>query len=934
MGRVQDRFSLIGAVLFALLITSTSFGQRVRVPAPHKPIDPPAQKRSKWMMPQSPRSMVGGLWMTDANFKSSIYIRNVVETDPVTVTPILWLSNGKQYTLPDTTIDAAGVVIISINEALERQGVSPQATLSGYIELRYTWPWDPFCATVRNVDTAHSVIFTYALRATQPPPLNIVDPPPPPPTNIAESMWWKQQSTVSAFVTIANLSSDSATASIQVTDSQAKRIAQHDIVVSPHGMKVINLDELQSLGPGQGGIRVTSSETTDNLVISGGLQDQATGYSAVLRFAPESVQDKPVPTTVAEIGLMVGAADPMMRFPSGTTFTPYAVIRNVSDSPLSLTPMVWWMESGAARSAELPPISLQAYETGSLNVASLLAQFGPKNFNGSFNLVFTGEARRGSLLMAAGSVDQTNTYVFEVVPRGVTEGGSKSLQYWSTGNGDDTMVTVWNPADDAQDFVFTLYFKGGHYAMPLHLEPRATRTFDVSQIIQNQVPDADGNIIPASVQEGTAKIAGSQAENQHILVAVDSGIYNVRKATCNNNCQECDGYSNIVVIDDPFFVGVNGSHQEVIRGTWNTGGQYNITASWSSNNTNIATVSSGLVHGVSPGAVVITGIASNLPVGAGYICTGELGCPVMQIQSSGGGTVTKLTCTSSLVRGGSATCSVTPNGVAVSNWQFKDGSGNTVSRTQNTGSLTWSGVMVIGGTVSVTATSSGATTSLSATIVVNNRTNFSFTSVQPAKEGNPYTCTSVSGSSVISVHNPPQPNGGTNSDFIGEYCDIEDYSYDFATLSDDGPNNGYSYVTTPTNNASFHWIIAQAAENPASTFYKAQCGNYNASNNTGFISGAQLNTNTVRHESGTVQGHYGKYVATQSNSSNNVGFGLESAVNFSSGVTFQNWITGFIAPRITALKNGTALPDPFDVNHDQNGAYDGPINFSPYAVCN
>lgn len=39
-------------------------------------------------------------------------------------------------------------------------------------------------------------------------------------------------------------------------------------------------------------------------------------------------------------------------------------------------------------------------------------------------------------MLASGSVDQTNTYVFESVPRGVTESGSKSLQYWSTGNGE------------------------------------------------------------------------------------------------------------------------------------------------------------------------------------------------------------------------------------------------------------------------------------------------------------------------------------------------------------------------------------------------------------------------------------------------------------------------------------------------------------------
>lgn len=79
MGRVLGHPPIIRASLFALLVTLTSLAQQPKVLAPHRPIDPRVEKRSKWMMPQTPRSMIGGLWMTDANLKSSIYIRNVVE---------------------------------------------------------------------------------------------------------------------------------------------------------------------------------------------------------------------------------------------------------------------------------------------------------------------------------------------------------------------------------------------------------------------------------------------------------------------------------------------------------------------------------------------------------------------------------------------------------------------------------------------------------------------------------------------------------------------------------------------------------------------------------------------------------------------------------------------------------------------------------------
>jgi hypothetical protein len=287
----------------------------------------------------------------------------------------------------------------------------------------------------------------------------------------------------------------------------------------------------------------------------------------------------------------------------------------------------------------------------------------------------------------------------------------------------------------------------------------------------------------------------------------------------------------------------------------------------------------------------------------------------------------KLSCTSPVTRDGITTCTVT--GVTVAGWKFEDGSGSSVTRSTNTTSLTWSGAMVTSGTVSVTV--SGITNPLTANVTVNPRTNFAFTAAQPQKEGNPYTCVSAGGSEAIEVNNPPQSQNG--SDAIGKYCDIEDASYEPASISDDGPNNGYSYVLSATNNASFHWIIAPDAENSSTDFYQAQCGNYNPSTNAGFISGVQLDANTVRHESGTVHGHYGNYVTIQNNSNNNVGTGLESAVNFSSGTTFQNWVKSYIAPRMTALHNGTRSPEPYDVNHDQNGVYDGPINFLPYAPC-
>jgi hypothetical protein len=179
------------------------------------------------------------------------------------------------------------------------------------------------------------------------------------------------------------------------------------------------------------------------------------------------------------------------------------------------------------------------------------------------------------------------------------------MSYWSTGNGDDTMVTLWNPADQAQDFVFTLFFAGGHYAFPVHMEGRVTRTFNISEIVNSGIPDAQGNRIPPSVQEGSAELTGSKGESQHILVTMDAGTYNVRKATCAVHCFSCNGAVDFWIGANPWTAAVKKSTQLTFTSQYNTGTQYNLTniGSWSSSNTNIATMDDGLIGCAAPGTV-------------------------------------------------------------------------------------------------------------------------------------------------------------------------------------------------------------------------------------------------------------------------------------------------------------------------------------------
>jgi hypothetical protein len=612
--------------------------QEQRVLAPHRPVDPTDPPSKVLQLPATTRSMVGGFWMIDAYRKASISLKNGLETSSIAVRPALYLSNGMRYELDSLTVSPAGISVISINDSLAKLGIAPWGILSGYVEMEYSWAWDPLCVTVTTIDATHSTIFTSGLQpsAVATASLSLEAPRVVNGLNTVDGVWWKATGNVTGFVALSNASVKAVDAKITVVSDSNSPVGDVDVHLSPHGTKVVDLKELVPLPKGAtGGLRIEYAGASNAVLITGGLEDDSSGYSAniPLRSFAMPAQSQPVDETYTELGLMTGAADPMLLFPVGTTFTPYSILRNVGDSLVTVTPTFYWMIDGAPRSAHLPSFKLASLSSLSLDLPSLLLSAGLGTFQGSVNLALKAQGPPGSLLLAGGSVDQNNNYVFQVFPRGVQESVAKSISYWSTGNGDDTMVTVWNPADEPQNYTFTLLFDGGHYRVPLHLEARASRMFNISDIIHGQIPDADGEVIPAGVHEGSAKIAGTQADNEHILVAMDASTYNVRKATCSYYCISCDG-SVYAYVDtgNPFPFVAGSTSQFYLHENWNTGvGTYTNYATWSSSSTNIATVNAtnGSGTGVSGGTTTFTASLTDAVYNSHYCGYNSVSCPAL-----------------------------------------------------------------------------------------------------------------------------------------------------------------------------------------------------------------------------------------------------------------------------------------------------------------
>ncbi|MFZ0959500.1 MAG: hypothetical protein WAO35_01240, partial [Terriglobia bacterium] len=106
--------------------------------------------------------------------------------------------------------------------------------------------------------------------------------------------------------------------------------------------------------------------------------------------------------------------------------------------------------------------------------------------------------------------------MFPVPSEAIGKSFGKGLGRWTVANGVDTMYSLWNTTNTDQDFVVTLYYGdgSGQYVLPLHLAAQASTMIDIGMLIDMRQPDANGNLIPNYVEEGSAVISNPKGRAQ------------------------------------------------------------------------------------------------------------------------------------------------------------------------------------------------------------------------------------------------------------------------------------------------------------------------------------------------------------------------------------------------------------------------------------
>lgn len=561
------------------------------------------------------------LWRTDGTFRSIIRLTNRLQTTPVEVTVTLYMADDTPLALAPVQVPKGGVATVDVNSALANapSDILTHVSSFGSAALRFRYDWEGAVnGTMAVIDVTRSLDYTFSF---VPPTLGrtVKTTGAATPSNkggalqVYEGLWWRHTEESAGFVAIFNTTGSSVSAELSVLG--LSKIAQRELMLPPRTPIWVNLKDFFAGEDARvGGIRLTHPGEPYSVLVAGGLEDPASGYSATLPIDLRHNDPRPMGRReYAAVGIMVNAPDSDLRFPAQVTFSAYAFFRNVADGPRTLRFRAYFMTGGrgAVDSRRLSDVQLQPGQSYSLPIADLM-KANPEVE--AVNLVYSYDGASNDIFSAIGSVDPTGNYVFPVPADSIGESGPRFSPYWIAGNGFSTMYTLWNPDSHGQDYLVTITYgeNGETWRMPVRLEPYASTMLDMGVLIDKRLPDQDGKVLPRETLHGTFSVTSPANDaRDSIRVVVAGGIYNPTKATCGMTCVECPGFTGIWVQPIDFIMAVSGQQQNSGGYTWSNGYNYNIAASsyWSSSATSLLTVQTygesqpGLASGIATGNV-------------------------------------------------------------------------------------------------------------------------------------------------------------------------------------------------------------------------------------------------------------------------------------------------------------------------------------------
>ncbi len=821
----------------------------------------------------APQTVAFPYWAVDGYYTSAVTLNNPTG-NALVVQPTLYNASGQSITVPSVTLAAKEQRVILLADwipaaqsATFKQGsliFSFNAPSPGYLGAQ---------VAIRRVASS--------LQFDVPPemPASYV-------STTLEGMWWRRATTNQAKLVLTNTGATAVSATVRFTGVGAGGDVGQVVPLGAHATSVIdiNTSTMPSIavttGAGvirAGGIRIVHNGVPGAVVAYGMLSDAAAGFSTHSSFVdPDTIQSQSLIAT----HVMVGAPD-LDGFAAGTSFTAVTRLRNVSGMSIDVTPVVTYKlpPNMKETSVTLPVRTISGNQLDVIDLnAELAAAAAPGPYVGaSVRFDYTGETN--ALMAQTTSMDATGNLSFEVPSKdpGVSMNRYGGSYPWRLDGDYHSVVHLRNTTNVSTAVTVQLDYDGGSFTYELlTMEPQQQLDVDLRNVRDQQVKDGIERALPPGVTSG--RLTWFEHGDQPVVGRME--IYSPSAGisssfSCGYPC--CPGSTRSVNVNPSIFqLDVAGIQDLVLleTRTSNCGdptpyGPFNITVNGT------FTVTDGNVGSVtrlSKKKMRLTGAGVGnsllkveypsgewIPLACHFISyLDEISVPVEVGPTLEG--------PFAVTRGESATFRVNlgathPTGAVTYDWTYVDSNQYVVTRADHE-SPTWSGPIVRSGIVSVQVrVGSLVYFPTPHPIAIIPRQGWMFPALPAVRQLNRYNA-------VLTVPRTPVPDKKAGISELQLKVSAQ------PSQVETGPNAGYVFIRTAdlfdsTGSSYYYFVIADDYDDPTSTFYKKQCGDYEHTH----MGADTIDTQRaaiIYHESGLLYSHYAKYLQLNGDPSYNL----------------------------------------------------------------
>ena len=593
------------ATLFAslLIITLPAICQ---TPQPKFPKPGTRVGLAEWKPTQ--QEVMASYWSLEPGWNTELEIRNNLVERQLTVTPVLRTAAGREIALPDVVLASEEVTSINLQQALSQAAPELVNRMGSFGS-----------AAVRFGGLNDRNVFAAAMVYREGHPIDFHFDGYDAASNDGyfsgiEGIWWLPAGTSTDYLIVSNPYRKPVTGSLALTSASGLS-KQVKLALGPLQTARIDIREAlgNSTGGDMGGVTLTFPGN-EGISASEIVFDEVTGLAAIMKLF-ERDKDESIATHVLRAPMIaLRQPDAALAYPKDTVLSPRLFLRNAGITSLQVSLGIDWRSPNSTGTYKYPAFNLSSNQLRAVDLGVLQDSGAiPKDANwGNVTLSYTGTS--ADLVPVAVSYDSKQRYGLQSP---FTEGTNRMFKggMWHVDSTHNSLITTGNGGSETTKAQVSLFYNGGksQYRLEKVLAPGQQLLLDVGQLIRNQLPDSDGNVIPPETIMGSYELRDLDHPAVGLLY---EGKLTIDKTYghASYGCGTCCGYYNPKLNPNPF----NGPPsiynqdsyvaQEQCGGYWDdfTGSAY----SWQSTNTAVATLPNSVLYTVAVGSA--SGNAQNV----------------------------------------------------------------------------------------------------------------------------------------------------------------------------------------------------------------------------------------------------------------------------------------------------------------------------------